>query len=63
MTRIPSLSVAALLLLGAAMLPGCSYEPDAAACAEAQSPRPAPARGGFAVHMDAAATSEVGVSH
>jgi hypothetical protein len=63
MTRVRSLSVAALLLLGAAMLPGCSYDPDAAARAEAQSHRTAPAPGGFAVHMDSAVTSEAVVSH
>ena len=63
MTRGPSLSAAAVLLLGAAMLPGCSYDPDAAARTEAQSQRAAPAHGGIVVHLGGAVASEATVAH
>ncbi len=60
MTRWPILS--AMVLLGAAMLPGCANDSDAAADAEAQSQHAAPAPGGLVVHLNGSVTSEAGVS-
>jgi len=58
MTR--RLTLSAMLLLGAAMLTGCAN--DLGAGTEAQSQRATPVPGGFAVHLNSAVTTEVGVS-
>jgi hypothetical protein len=57
------LTLSATLLLGASILSGCTNDPGAAAGTETQSQRAPPAPGGFVVHLNSDATSEVVVTH
>jgi len=51
MKRVPMRFAAIVLVLGAAMLPGCANDPGPTTGAEAQSRSATPTPGGFVVHM------------